>query len=214
MSLIAADYDALFLKDRLFADRLRTTYRMQAYYLPEACNPRWHRPLGQPGRDGHIAVVGNIYPTRARLLWQLHDAGIPLCLYGPGFSRWLDPGPLAALHTGRFVAREDKAQVFRQARGVLNNLHPAEMDSVNCRLFEAAASGGAVLCERRDVLAELFCDGEEVLTFDSFGELVEQCTILMEGPGETRRIGDAASVRALTEHTYQRRLRELLDRLR
>lgn len=32
--------------------------------------------------------------------------------------------------------------MFREAAGVLNNLHPAEMNSVNARLFEATAAGG------------------------------------------------------------------------
>lgn len=212
-SMIAGDYDALFLKDRLFADRLRSIYCMPAHYLPEACNPRWHRPIGEPGGAAHIAVAGNMYPTRVRLLRRLHAAGIPLQIYGSGFPRWLDPGPLAALHTGRFVTRQDKARVFREARGVLNNLHPAEMDSANCRLFEAAGSGAAVLCERRGVLADLFRVGEEVLAFDAFDELVEQCSMLLDKPEAGRRIGDAASARALGEHTYQQRLRVLLDLL-
>lgn len=211
MSLVEAEYDALFLKDQLFARRLNDVYGLPAHYVPEACNPHWHKPIGEAGVDEHIVVVGNLYPTRAKLLMRLHEAGVPLSLYGSGFPRWFEPGSLAPLHTGQVVYREDKARVFRQARGVLNNLHPAEMSSVNCRLFEAAASGGAVLCERRDALAELFEDDTEVLGFESFEELLTHCQTLLGDPALGRRIGDAASARALAEHTFQIRLRQILE---
>ncbi len=59
-------------------------------------------------------------------------------------------------YAGHPVFGHDKARVFREAAAVLNNLHPAEMRGVNARLFEATASGAAVLCERRPVLDELF----------------------------------------------------------
>jgi spore maturation protein CgeB len=211
LSMIDSEYDALFLKDPLFAARLRATYGLQAHYLPEACNPTWHKPVGLAGSEMHIAVVGNVYPTRMRLLRRLHDSGIPLRMYGAGFPRWSDPGPLRALHSGRPVTREDKSKVFREARGVLNNLHPAEMQSVNCRLFEATAAGGAVLCEYRSALPDLFNIGEEVLAFESYGELLAHCEMLLADDAMTERIGDAGSDKALGHHTYALRLQQLMQ---
>ena len=211
LALVESEYDALFLTDPLLAARLQGVYGMRAHYLPEACNPTWHRPMGQVGIDSHIAVVGSHYPTRIRLLKRLHASGVPLKLYGSGFPRWSDPGPLAALHTGTFLRREAKSQVFRQARGVLNNLHPAEMQSVNCRLFEAAAAGGAVLCERRQSLDALFTEGDEVLPFGSYDELLEHCERLLSDDSLVKRIGDAASARALRDHAYAVRLEQVLE---
>ena len=221
LSIVSSDYDAVFLKDPLLVQRFTKVYGMPAHYLPEACNPTWHHPVGDPLQDAHIAVVGNIYATRARLLVRLAADGVPLRLYGgndghflvragDAFPRWFDPGTLKALHAGGPVFRMDKSKVFRQARGVLNNLHPAEMASVNCRLFEATAAGGAVLCERRDSLAELFSEGSEVLGFSSYAELLDHCRTLIEDPVLGTEIGDTASRRALRDHTYQMRLRELL----
>lgn len=211
LSMVAADYDALFLKDPLFVQRLRDVYGMPAHYLAEACNPTWHRPVGEFGSQPHIAVVGNIYPTRARLLVRLHESGIPLQLFGSGFPRWFDAGPLRALHTERAVMREEKSRVFREAAGVLNNLHPAEMTSVNCRLFEASAAGGAVICEDRSTLAELFTPGQEVLPFDTFDELLAHCHTVLGDRDLARRVGDAASSRAFRDHTYVVRLRQMLE---
>lgn len=213
MAMIAAEYHALFIKDPLFVRRLAEVYGLPAVYLPEACNPDWHHPVGQPGVEPFIVVVGNLYPTRARLLARLQAVGIPLKLYGVNFPRWYDPGPLASLFTYSYVTREDKSRVFRQARGVLNNLHPAEMNSVNARLFEATAAGAAVLCEHRDVLEDLFRLDEEVLAFSTFDELVDHCRALLDEPGRTEKIGDAAAARSLADHTYENRLTAILERL-
>lgn len=221
MSIVASDYDAIFLKDPLFVDRLEKVYGMPAHYMPEACNPTWHHPEGDPTAEPYIVSVGNIYPTRARLLARLASDGVPLKLFGGNdghslglaggaFPRWFDPGVLADHHTGGPVFRMDKSRVFRQARGVLNNLHPAEMDSVNCRLFEATAAGAAVLCERRESLRDLFVEGSEVLAFDCYEGLLTHCRTLVDQPEYGVEIGDAASERSLADHTYQVRLKEML----
>jgi len=213
MAMIASDYDALFIKDPSFVQRLAQVYGLPAVYMPEACNPKWHHPIGQPGQEPYIVVVGNLYPTRARLLQRLHDVGIPLQLYGTDFPRWYDAGQLAQLFTHSFVTREAKSRVFREARGVLNNLHPAEMNSVNARLFEATAAGGAVLCENRDILQDLFAVNKEVLVFSTFDELVDHCHSLLDDPDLTRTIGDAATARANAQHTYEIRLTAILEHL-
>ena len=213
LAMIASDYDALFFKDPLFARRLRDVYGMRALYVPEACNPTWHRPVGQPASSAQIVVVGNLYPTRVRLLTMLHEAGIPLKLYGASFPRWYDAGAVSAIRPGPFLTRANKSRVFRESAGVLNNLHPAELTSVNARLFEATAAGGAVLCERRDSLTDLFEDGKEVVGFSSFDELLAGAKALLSDPAASKAIGDAASVRAHRDHTYQIRLEEMLAAL-
>ena len=213
MAMIESDYDVLFIKDRLLVQRLRDVCGLPAVYMPEACNPEWHRPVGQAAREPFIVFVGTLRPTRMRLLARLHEAGIPLKLYGMNFPRWSDPGPLAALFTHSYVTREDKSRVFRESRGVLNDLHPGEMNGVNARLFEAAAAGAAVLCEHRDALQDLFQVNEEVLAFSTFDELVDHCRLLLGDSTLTRTIGDAATARAHADHTYKIRLSAILEHL-
>ncbi len=210
--VLTASYDRLYFKDPFFVDWLVRVEGLPGAYLPEACNPRWHRPVGAAASEPGFVSVGNMYPSRALLFDRLVADSVPLRLYGAGFPRWLADRPLMRHHTGHIVVREDKAAAFRQSSGVLNNLHPAER-GVNCRMFEAAGSGAAVLCDSREALTPLFDVGSEVLTFTSYDELVTQCRRLSEDPDLTRRIGDAASARAHTEHTYQHRLRTILEDL-
>ncbi len=211
--MLLAPYDAIFFKEPCLTDRLRATLGLPVYYLPEACNPRWHRPVTQAGTEPCLVIAGSMYPSRVRLLDRLIAKGIPLRLYGGGFPRWIGETPARAVHTGHYVAREEKARVFRSAAGVLNNIHPAEMSGVNARLFEAAGCGAAVLTEFRPTVPELFAVGHEVLTFHDFDDLVEQATRLLEESGLTERLGDAAARRAHRDHTFDLRVTAILQKL-
>ena len=66
--MLLAQYDALFFKEPHLVDRLRANLDLPVYYMPEACNPRWHRPFGSVGTDPYLVVAGNMYPSRVRLL--------------------------------------------------------------------------------------------------------------------------------------------------
>jgi spore maturation protein CgeB len=211
--MLLAAYDAVFVKDPYLVDRLRSVLDLPVNYLPEACNPRVHRPLATPGTDPYLVLAGNMYPSRIRLLERLLAARIPLRLYGPGFPRWVGDTPLRKVHTRRLIFNEEKARIFGAATAVLNNLHPAEIRGVNARLFEAAGSGAAVLTEFRPTLPDLFDIGNEVLAFRDFDELVSLATRLLSEGGLSEKLGDAAGRRAHTEHTYERRLEVMLQML-
>jgi spore maturation protein CgeB len=211
--MLLAPYDAIFFKEPFLIDRLRSMLDLPVFYLPQACNPRWHRPVTPAGTEPCLVIAGNMYPSRVRLLDRLIAKGIPLRLYGGGFPRWIGETAARAVHTGRDVTREEKARVFRSAAGVLNTMHPAEVSGVNLRLFEAAGCGAAVLTEFRPTVPELFALGKEMLAFHDFDDLVEQATRLLSEPGLTARLGDAAAQRAHRDHTYDLRVTAILKQL-
>jgi spore maturation protein CgeB len=211
--MLLAPYDAIFFKEPFLTDRLRAMLDLPVYYLPEACNPRWHRPTTEPGTEPFLVIAGNMYPSRVRLLDRLIANGIPLRLYGGGFPRWIGETASRTAHTGRYIAREEKARVFRSAAGVLNTLHPSEVSGVNARLFEAAGCGAAVLTEFRPTVPDLFAVGNEVLAFHDFDDLVEQATRLLSERGLSARLGDAATQRAHRDHTYDLRVTTILEKL-
>ncbi len=211
--MLLAPYDALFFKEPWLTGRLRAMLDLPVYYLPQACNPRWHRPIAPAGTESCLVIAGTMYPSRVRLLDRLIAKGIPLRLYGAGFPRWIGETAARAVHTGRIVTCEEKARVFRSAAGVLNTMHPAEVSGVNVRLFEAAGCGAAVLTEFRPTVPELFAVGKEILAFHDFDELIEQATRLLSEPDLTARLGDAAAQRAHRDHTYDLRVTAILEKL-
>ena len=208
---ILSSYDALFFKEPHIVERLRANLRLPVHYLPEACNPRWHRPVVPAGTEPYIVVAGTMYPIRVRLLERLMAKGIPLKLYGVGIPRWVGDTPVRAEQVGRYISREEKARVYRSAVGVLNTMHPGEVDGVNGRLFQAAGCGAAVITEFRAALPEVFKVGDEVLAFRDFDELVVHASRLLNEAGLASRLGDAAARRAHRDHTYDHRLARILE---
>jgi len=211
--MLLAPYNAVFLKDRHMVARMGAFSLTPIYYLPEACNPLIHRAVGPAATDPYLVIAGSMYPSRVRLLERLAAKGIPMAIYGGAFPRWIGPTPLMALHRGRPVFGAEKAAVFRSAAAVLNTLHPAEVEGMNARLFEATGSGAAVLSEFRPALPELFVPDEEVLAFRDFDELVSQAERLLADHALAARLGDAATARAHRDHTYERRVAAILGKL-
>lgn len=211
--MLLAPSDAVFVKEPHIVNTLGPLLGQPLCYLPQACNPRWHRPLVPVGTEPYLVIAGNMYPSRMLLLERLQASGIPLKLYGGGFPRWIGRTPLREVHAGRPVFGEEKARVFRSAAGVLNTMYPAEIAGVNLRLFEAAGCGAAVLTELRPTVPDLFAVGDEVLTFCNFDELVDQARRLLNDSGLSAKLGDAAAARAHQSHTYQQRLTVALERL-
>ncbi len=211
--MLLAPYDALFFKDPHIVDRLQATLDAPVFYLPEACNPRWHRPLVPAGTEPHLIIAGTMRPGRVRLIERLMARGIPLKIYGAPVSRWLGESPMRAAHVGHPIWCEQKARIFRSAAGVLNPMHVAEFTGANARLFEAAGCGAAVLTEFRSCIPDLFDIGEEVLTFRDFDELVGHAVRLLGERGLAARLGDAAARRALRDHTYELRLAAILEKV-
>jgi spore maturation protein CgeB len=210
--MFLGDYDLICFKDSELVRRCRAMLDVDVLHLPEACNPSWHRPV-DAAIEPVVVVAGNMHPYRMRFLERLAGAGISLRLYGPRWPRWLRSNVLEPLYTGEYLARDDKARTFRSAGAVLNTLHPGELASVNCRLFEATGCGAAVLTETRPDLAAVFDTDKEVEAFATFDEAVDRLRWMLDHPGEARAMGDRAAVRAHAEHTYDARLEMLLGAL-
>ena len=212
MLMFACDYDILYFKDPRLVGRLVSMTQLPVKYLPESCNPEWHRPIGEAGIDPTVVVVGNLYPTRIRVLERLARHGIPLRVYGGRTPRFAQRISTSSFDTRPPVFQQDKALVFHNASAVLNNLHPAE-EGANRRLFEGAGSGAVVLCEERPAISELFEPSRELLLFHDFDSLLAQATRALEGSPDLLTLRESASFRAHRDHSHSQRLTQILGDL-
>jgi spore maturation protein CgeB len=214
--LLGSGYDAVFVKDRymldLFSRMIRST---PFYYLPEACNPRMHRPIDVSERDRElygcdVMIAGTLYYYRQEILLQLIQQlkGLDLKVWGSKPDWLLDRLP--GRYMGRHVHGDDKVRAALCARICLNTLHYGEVDALNCRTFELAGCGGFQMVTRVSVLAEHFEPEIEVATFASADELIEKTVYYLDNPSAAAGIAVRGRLRAHRDHTYEQRLRELL----
>jgi spore maturation protein CgeB len=203
-------WDWVYLKDKSAVQKLRIAGR-NAFLLHEAMNPRWHRPVAER-RNGGLAVAGNYYAYRQAVVQRLLNDGVAVDLFGPAPPRW-GAREIKALHSGRYVMREEKSRVFGEALGCLNTFQVAEGNALNCRAFEIAGAGGLQLIEDRPAVEDCFERGREILAFGSYEELLDHVERARRHPAEMTAIREAGARRAFAEHTYRHRLERILAAL-
>jgi spore maturation protein CgeB len=211
--LLGSDYHCVFLKEPRAVALFCKNLDLPAYFLPECCNPIWHRPLDctseETSRFGcDVAMAGNCYYYRLRMIEDLR--GFNVKIWGGSVARWL-VHPMLRFQQHYYVAEEEKAKAFRAAKIALNTFTHKETDGMNCRLFEATGCGAFVLTENRPAVQDFFEPGREVAVFDSRKELVDQVRYYLAHADERREIADRGYRRAHQEHTYEVRLDRLLE---
>ena len=209
--LFAANYDFLFLTDPKFVDTLAHLYGLPAYYLPEACNPKWHTSNKEYGMKKECVVIGSYYPSRLTLLQRLQSDGVPLILHGHSPRRWIPKSILAGLSFREPLFTRKKADSFRDSAIVLNFNHPYDVNSTNQRLYEATCAGGLVLTNFVENMGDLFKLGEEVLTFSTYEDLLSQIRYYLSHSNEAELIANNGRKKALDSHQISLRLLNLLE---
>ncbi|OPZ60627.1 MAG: hypothetical protein BWY87_00355 [Deltaproteobacteria bacterium ADurb.Bin510] len=142
---------------------------------------------------------------RLALLAALHER-YPLTIYGD------------ELWTRTFgAACRGKANYFDETIVQVYNRHTVHVNiskfqlvtAVNQRPFDIAACGGFVLTDERASLRELF-EPDEIASYTREDELVELTGYYLKHAAERTAFAEKARARVLREHTYGRRLDELL----
>ena len=203
------EWDLIFIKDRYAAFKLQSL-DLPAFQLYEAMNPLWHKPVATQ-RNHKVVIAGNFYDYRHYLTTKLADKNVELELYGARLPLWAD-ARIKKLHTGIYVTKENKSQVFGEAMAVLNSTAMREFSSVNCRAFEIAGTGGLQIMEYRPSIEDCFEPDNEILLFKNMNELYEILERARSAPDEMKKIRTAAANRAVREHTYKHRLDVILSK--
>ena len=93
--VLVAPFDLLLFKDPYAVRLFREKLSLPVFYLPEACNPLWHRPVSLTEQEYQryrcdITTAGSMYPYRTRLLEIFN--GYDLKLWGGAWpSGWGEP---------------------------------------------------------------------------------------------------------------------------
>ena len=215
---VAPHYDWFYaIQPGRFLERLADAGAPRPRYLPVGCDPVMHRPvtLTPEERDRYgadVSFAGSAYLNRRRTLAALTDCG--LRVWGPEWQTT----PLAGVTAegGRRFTADEMVKISAATRVNLN-LHSAEHvtgldpdpDYVNPRTFELAASGAFQLVDARDPLPDLFT-ADEVATYTSVRQLRELIAHYLPRPDDRTAMAARARRRALADHTYGHRVRQVL----
>ncbi|MBM3324218.1 MAG: glycosyltransferase, partial [Calditrichaeota bacterium] len=217
---LAPFYDYFFAiqKDN-FPRELQHIGQRNFHYLPAAACRYAHRPMqltsDEQSRYGSdLSFVGAGYYNRVQSFRRLLNYDFRI--WG---SDWPEDGLLAPKYQekSRRVESEEAVRIFCASRINLN-LHSSPThagvdpfgDFVNPRTFEIAACGAFQLVDKRKYLPELF-DESEVALFQSVEELPGKMDYFLAHSQERVEMAQRARERVLKEHTYEHRMKELVE---
>jgi spore maturation protein CgeB len=207
--LLCDGWDFLFIKDKYAAFKLNTL-GLNAFYLPEAMNPHWHKRLYK-NIDNSLLFAGNTYDYRHYLIYKLLQAGVKdIKLYGQRPPRWAKV-EVKDLFLNKFIVKEEKSLHFGSSFACINSTAMSEGNSLNCRAFEIAGTGALQIMEFRQAIEDCFEPEKEIVTYSSFEELIQKIEFYKNNPTLALKVREASYKRAHNDHTYLKRLTNIIE---
>jgi spore maturation protein CgeB len=177
-------------------------------------DPETHHPVApDPRFAGDLTFLGNRLPDREARVEEFFlrpAAALPKMSFLIGGSGWGDkPMPSNVSYLGHVYTRDHNA-CNCTPRAVLNISRSSMARygfSPATRVFEAAGAGACLITDYWEGIDAFFEPGTELLVARDGDEVAALVSALT--PERTRAIGEAALRRALAEHTYAHRVRQL-----
>lgn len=173
-----------------------------------ACNHFSYHPVSTL-KAWDVSFVGQPHGTRRKTIETLRRAGIDVYCRGFGWPE------------GR-VSHEEMLEVFSGSRVNINLSnaswdwrHPLQRrtDQIKGRNFEIPGCGGFLLTQHADNLEEYYVPDAEVGVFRTTEELVEKVRHALRNEGERAVVARSGYDRTMSDHTYEKRLREIFRRM-
>jgi spore maturation protein CgeB len=217
---IAGHYDYFFTIQRgEFFEKLAKAGAKHVECIPQAASPAIHKPMELSEDDmqkygSDISFMGAGYRNRREFFKGLLDYDFKI--WG---TEWNLADPVGRLVQNRNerMKPEEYIKVFNASK-ININLHSSTQlagidpvgDFVNPRVFEIAACGAFQMVDQRAALPPLMEAGKELVTFSSLKDLREKIDYYLKNEEEREEIARAGRVRALADHTFERRVEEML----
>jgi hypothetical protein len=185
-------------------------------YFRIGFDPRVLELLGDVEKSVDASFVGGIsrHHGRAVPVLEYLARNTPIQLFGYGAASLDRNSPIVARHHGE-VWGLDMYRALASSRVTLNrHINVAENNANNMRLYEATGVGAMLLTDKKDNLGDLFEVGKEVVSYSNEAEAAELIRYYLSHPEEASAIARAGQVRTLKEHTYGRRMEELVPILK
>ena len=156
-----------------------------------------------------VSFVGSMYGYRAKWIEALRENGVTVSCFGHKTENGvIDAGEVPRVYQASRISLNfsGQGQNQRDAKGP----HGRQLKA---RTFEVPGAGGFLLTENAPGLERYFRINKEVATFESVTDLVSKVRHYLDHPDERDEIAVAGHERTIAEHTYDRRISEMLHKL-
>jgi len=205
-------YDLILTAFPHFVSRIRAK-GIASEYFRLGFDPRVAEACAGLARDIDVSFVGALGRSHSQAIPLLERLcrDTPIRIYGYGVDDLPAGSPIRNRYEGE-VWGLDMYRVLARSKITINrHIGVSESFANNMRLYEATGMGALLLTDEKENLAELFEPGREVDTYSSPEQAVDKISTLLANPERAAGIAAAGKARTLREHTYQARMKELID---
>jgi spore maturation protein CgeB len=187
--------------------------KYQATGQPNVLLSQWavnhfaYRPAETTARYD-VTFVGRAHGNRTALVAYLRRHGIRVKTWGQGWPE----GRLTQAEM-REVFSASKVNLNFSASSGTRPWQPVTTPQIKGRVFEVPGCGGLLLTEYAPGLEKYYRLGAEIVSFRGRREMLRKVRWLLRHEEERESIADAGLRRTLMDHTYERRLTEMLQRV-
>jgi spore maturation protein CgeB len=192
--VFVSDIDYYFTKEPFIADFLKNKLNKKAVYMPEWFNPRIHKRPKLSKEDAEkildidVLVFGSLYPYRTEMVKLLLESKINVKVFGKKTPYF--PSSLLPYYKNLYLAGDQKSEYLYGAKIVFNNMHYAEIKSVNQKYFEINGIGGFQICDFKPTLEEYCPVTCKMTSFSFISEAIEKIRYFLERPKERHEISE------------------------
>jgi len=191
----------LTLSSSLAATECYRALGLPVYYCPAGCRvtTETRKPPGSADFKYQFSFLGSWKVERAAIMDRLIEHGIEIKCFGGGWpqSGWIE--------TPEIMFRQSQLNLgigFFGPNAVLTNL--------KARDFECPGAGACYITTYNWELPTFYELGREILCYRSVEELIEMHSYYSKRPELCLQIAQAAHRRCMSDHTWERRFREVL----
>jgi spore maturation protein CgeB len=185
---------------------------IKARYLKWCFEPVVLQMIGQQPKHFDVSFVGG-FSNYHECGWKIFEdiaREIPIHFWGYGAESLPAESPIRKCFHGEAWGL-DMYRILGQGKIVLNrHINVAENFANNMRLYEATGVGAFLLTDAKCNLGELFEVGSEVVAYRDAGECSAMIKYYLNHDDERMAIARAGQRRTLSEHTYEKRMGELV----
>jgi spore maturation protein CgeB len=154
-----------------------------------------------------VSFIGTAHGNRRVWIDSLHQKRVDVACFGHGWPN----GPIGAREIPQIIQKSVISLNFANAERSWGGIGPRQTNQIKARVFEVPGAGGFLFTEWADGLDQYYIPGKEIAVFENITGLAEKIHYYLEHLNERNIIARAGHERTRVEHTYERRLAEVLD---
>ncbi len=211
---LAENYEYWFSNSQKCAEIIQSKFNIKSHFLPTACEPQTHKKILKNQKFScDICFAGDWSKSREKMLSFLISKGFNIKIYGPWERKLNKDSPLFRYLIPGFFTPNQMTEYFNNAKIVLNHHTWFKKSShgVNPRLFEAAACEAVQVVDFKNEIPSLFVIDEEIITYTNISQLPAILNSLISDSNKRQKIANKAKTRALKDHTYEKRMGQMLS---